>query len=230
MKEVNILRILGFSITRISKEDEHDAEVFKRVVTRLNDVCDDLLKFLRSPDGFAIDHSTVDKFIHSCDTIFSLGDIYSHNKFASPSVVFSVAETLDDLRDNIAEFGHVVMSINRFENIMENMSEDEINKSESSENIERFNELSNLMLNKTVTALVSELNCILHIISYDRERVLANVDIIRDYKRRNKEFRTGSSKCVNYVVKFKRPMPMNPAQDLSNKNKNKNKEGVKKHE
>ena len=230
MKEVNILRILGFSITRISKEDEHDSEVFKRVVTRLNDVCDDLSKFLRSPDGFAIDHSTVDKFIHSCDTIFSLGDIYSHNKFASPSVVFSVAETLDDLRNTIAEFGHVVMSINRFENIVENMPEDMINKSESSEDIERFDELSNSMLNKTVATLVSELNCILHIISYDRERVLANVDIIRDYKRRNKEFRTGSSKCIDYVVKFKRPMPMNPAQDLSNKNKNKNKEGVKKHE
>ena len=197
-------------------------------MTRLNDVCDDLLKFLRSPDGFAIDHSTVDKLIHSCDTIFSLGDIYSHNKFASPSVVFSISETLVDLRNTIAEFGHVVMSINRFENIVENMPEDMINKSESSEDIERFDELSNSMLNKTVAALVSELNCILHIISYDRERVLANVDIIRDYKRRNKEFRTGSSKCVDYVVKFNRPMPMNPAQDLSNKNKNK--EGVKKHE
>lgn len=228
MKEVNILRILGFSITRVSKEDEHDAEVFKRVVTRLNDVCNDLSKFLSSPNGFDIDHSTVDKLIHSCDTIFSLGDIYSHNKFASPSVVFSVAETLDDLRDNIAKFGHVVMSINRFENIMENMSEGAMDESVSSEDFERFNELSNSMLNKTVAALVSELNCILHIISYDRERVLANVDIIRDYKRRNKEFRTGSSKCVDYVVKFKRPMPMNPAQDLSNKNKNK--EGVKKHE
>lgn len=224
------MRILGFSITRVSKEDEHDAEVFKRVVTRLNDVCDDLSKFLRSPDGFNVDHSAVDKLIHSCDTIFSLGDIYAHNKFASPSIVFSIAETLDDLRDNIAEFSHVVMSINRFENIMENMSEGAMDESVSSEDFERFNELSNSMLNKTVTTLVSELSCILHIISYDRERVLANVDIIRDYKRRNKEFRTGSSKCIDYVVKFKRPMPMNPAQDLSNKKKNKNKEGVKKHE
>ena len=150
---MNILRILGFNITQISKEDEHDAEVFKRVVTRLNDACDDLSKFLRSPDGFGIDHSTVNKLIHSFDTIFSLGDIYSHNKFASPSVVFSVAETLDDLRNTIAEFCHVVMSINRFENITENTSEDTINKSESSEDIERFNELSNLMLNKTVAAL-----------------------------------------------------------------------------
>lgn len=224
------MRILGFNITRVSKEDEHDAEVFKRVVTRLNDACDDLSKFLRSPDGFNVDHSAVDKLIHSCDTIFSLGDIYAHNKFASPSVVFSLAETLDDLRDNIAEFSHVVMSINRFENIMENMSEGAMDESVSSEDFERFNELSNSMLNKTVVTLVSELNCILHIISYDRERVLANVDIIRDYKRRNKEFRTGSSKCIDYVVKFKRPMPMNPAQDLSNKKKDKNKEGVKKHE
>lgn len=224
------MRILGFNITRVSKEDEHDAEVFKRVVTRLNDACDDLSKFLRSPDGFNVDHSAVDKLIHSCDTIFSLGDIYAHNKFASPSIVFSIAETLDDLRDNIAEFSHVVMSINRFENIMENMSEGAMDESVSSEDFKRFNELSNSMLNKTVTTLVSELSCILHIISYDRERVLANVDIIRDYKRRNKEFRTGSSKCIDYVVKFKRPMPMNPAQDLSNKKKNKNKEGVKKHE
>ena len=224
------MRILGFSITRVSKEDEHDAEVFKRVVTRLNDACDDLLKFLKSPDGFNVDHSAVDKLIHSCDTIFSLGDIYAHNKFASPSIVFSIAETLDDLRNTIAEFSHVVMSINRFENIMENMSEGAMDESVSSEDFERFNELSNSMLNKTVTTLVSELSCILHIISYDRERVLANVDIIRDYKRRNKEFRTGSSKCIDYVVKFKRQMPMNPAQDLSNKKKNKNKEGAKKHE
>ena len=229
---MNILRIFGFSITRVSEEDEHDAEVFKRTVIRLQDTCDDLLKFFTSQDGFNVDHVTLDKLIRTCDTIFSLGDIYAHNKFASPSVVFSIAETLDDVRSNISEFGHVTMSVGRFENIMENIPEEAIKESMSSEDIEKFNNLSNSMLNRIVSSLVSDLNCIIHIISYDRERVITDVDIIRDHKRRNKEFRSGSSKGISYVVKFKRPMPMNPAQDLSNKkkNKNKNKEGVKKHE
>ena len=224
------MRILGFSITRVSKEDEHDAEVFKRVVTRLHETCVDLLKFFTNQDGFNIDNVTLDKLIRTCDTIFSLGDMYARNKFASPSVVFSIAETLDDVRDNISEFGHVAMSVGRLENLMKNVPEEAIKESMSSDDIDRFDKMTNSMLDRIVSSLVADLNCIIHIISYDRERVLADVDIIRDYKRRNKEFRTGSSKGIDYVVKFKRPMPMNPAQDLSNKNKNKNKEGVKKHE
>lgn len=211
---------------RVSKEDEHDAKVFKRVVMRLHNTCKDLIKFLTSPDGFKIDDAALDKIIQMSDSIYSLADIYAHNKFASPSVTFNIIDLLNDTKHEIAEFGDVIMHVSRLNAMTCRMSEDAIEETSVIEEITQFNKLSESILNRLVISIVSDMNCMIHVISYDHERCMSNVDIIRDYKRCQRETKLGSINNIEYVIKFKKHMPINPSQDPSNKKK----EGVSKHE
>ena len=208
------MNIFGFTITRTDKkkQDEEDLDGFKSTVIMLKDTINTTQNMLRHVYQHP-DIETIQDFAQYQEEIESLVNIYNSNKFSKPTSMFSLSNTIEDMRasfHDIAKRGKQLamlkaeteMLADSFKYIGNAYS---FNSRDISYLLKSSQENSFRQLMEALGAGLKtyrlSLNAILFTITYDSMRIESGVDIIKEYYETKNH--TVPKKGIRYTLRFK---------------------------
>lgn len=192
------MRIFGLNITRQSTYDIKEAESFKAIISLISTGCTTMRRMISS-DLNIENIEFVSDLSNELQKLVGFVDLYSHNKFSSPAESFEIECTIAMLKLSVS---NIIKAVNK--NIMQ--SESCINDMTDEERLDFHKQLFVQLIenvNKTDISLMS----IEFIIAYDKAKCISNVDIIQDYKKRQRM--KLSNVDTLYTVKFAKPKVYN---------------------
>lgn len=208
------MNIFGFTITRTDKKkaDEADLDVFKSTLIMLKDTILRTQKMLRHVYQHP-DIETIQDFAQCQEEIESLVNIYNSNKFSKPASMFSLSNTIEDMRisfHDIAKRGRqLAMLKTETEMLAESfkyigdawqLTSRDISHLLKSSQENSFRQLMQALGAELKTYRLS-LNAILFTITYDSMRLESGVDIIKEYYETKNH--TVPKKGIRYMLRFK---------------------------
>lgn len=201
------MEIFGFSITRVSKKDKAELEVFTNTVKRFEDCISRGRTILESSE-FELPH--VQMLAEIQEELECLVDIYSKNKFAKPATHFSLVDVVGSMGSVYKNYAHACGQIARLREEAIRFDEMKNNKTFpfgeqfaklEGEAIKRAHEAASSNYFKAFVDYQLSLNALRFNITYDVTRIETGVDIISDYYKSKKQ--SLDDKRTLFHVKFK---------------------------
>ena len=185
--------MFGYSIKIVRKRDLQQCDVYKRIIPKINKLCKDLIEWVNT---FHFDEDHDLQFIYlSIDTLSAYSDIYMENKYSSPSGAMSLSRSCDRLVRLMASLGKLVSTVKDASELIT-----EINENPNDEHIDSIEDISNeyeCIITDSEDSLIEMFNVIkciaedmLATLNYETIRISEGVDIIDEYKRREKRFKS----------------------------------------
>lgn len=191
------MKLFGFNITRVRQEDEQELQVFKNTVINFNA---QIIAFIKYMEGeIRLDINLINYLLQKIRTFGSYYKIYDGCKFSSPSNVFNMEEQMNKVSKCSTNISLCIT-----EDIKCNM----LIRDQFMDDYEKIDELRQKQksllstINHNIFEMTTALRSILHIIEYDYRRIEAGVDIIKEYKHRQKQ--TLDKRETQYIIRFKR--------------------------
>lgn len=186
-------KMFGYSIKIVRKRDLQQCDVYKRIIPKINKLCKDLIEWVNT---FHFDEDHDLQFIYlSIDTLSAYSDIYMENKYSSPSGAMSLSRSCDRLVRLMASLGKLVSTVKDASELIT-----EINENPNDEHIDSIEDISNeceCVITDSEDSLIEMFNVIkciaedmLATLNYETIRISEGVDIIDEYKRREKRFKS----------------------------------------
>jgi hypothetical protein len=208
------MNIFGFTITRTDKkkQDEEDLDVFKSTVIMLKDTINTTQKMLRHVYQHP-DIETIQDFAQYQEEIESLVNIYNSNKFSKPASMFSLSNTIEDMRISFHDIAKRGKQLAMLKSETEMLAESfkyignaySFNSRDISYLLKSSQENSFRQLMEALGAGLKtyrlSLNAILFTITYDSMRIESGVDIIKEYYETKNH--TVPKKGIRYTLRFK---------------------------
>lgn len=187
------LKMFGYSIKIVKKRDLQQCDIYKRIVPKINKLCKDLIEWVNT---FRFDEDHDLQFIYlSIDTLSACSDIYVENKYSSPSGAMSLSRSCERLVRLMASLGKFVSNVKDAGELIAKINEDP--DAEHINSIEYIsNECKSIITDSedTLIEMFNVIKCIaenmLATLNYETIRISEGVDIIDEYKRREKRFKS----------------------------------------
>lgn len=206
------MRIFGLDITRCSKVDRREEQVFIKTVT---DVYDILCSFMAYIDKTIIDHSNEPEIIQTTyefsETMTKLLMIYDDNKFSVPITSVGIIQKLQQIRMHIAQVQQLVSMhykvLQRNAQMQQKLDNEELDDSTTikyQEVIDQFDHAETVYEESVVSALrllFADINTTIPIIQYDVMKVMFGVDIVRSYYHNQHVYRSARKWHSEYKFK-----------------------------
>lgn len=198
------MKIFGLTITRTSKCDMKDLDIFKKAVDGLRLTIEEGLEIVDEEPGI----DTVQNLARIQEQVESHVEIYNNNKFSKPATMFRLSELTTEMREVYLRYAQMSSNlariqddIDRINNIMRHSNDEVIdNKTLRSIEMSYKRALSEIAFASKQYEIC--LNAFLFTITYDITRIDTGVDIIKEYYDTNKN--TVPKNGFEYIVKFKK--------------------------
>lgn len=180
--------MFGYTLKLVKKKDVQQCKLFKKSVIGIDDKCKQLRRFLI--DRFdIINADDIGELVMYVDSISTYTDIYANNKYSSPSAVLGLSDIMKKMQEFIPRFIEIHSLLNESEQKMEYVNDNK----DSCEDVDELNmeyECIKSQTEELVSDMVGELVCVTKIINRivnsDIIKIESDVDIIHEYRKREK--------------------------------------------
>lgn len=196
------MRFLGFDIKRRKKSDLREVDVFKKTTTSIDDLCTGYIELLKR--GFDLNPESMTTLLDTIECLRSLTEIYSRNKYSTPSAAFKIKDEASKVYTSTFQFVDTVISMKCVDSISSTlsklkaeMSDEEIDETSDNEFVSSMNNSPTMFKQKLdgiAGHIIINLKAIRHTVIFDMTRIQTGVDVIDDYhksiKIKNSEYDT----------------------------------------
>ena len=197
----------GYKLRLVKDSDRKEYELFERAVFAINTQSNNLSKWLL--DGFLLDADTVQQLTIDIEGLHTFIDIYFNNKYSSPSSTMFMFSQMDILRKTSSQIIDVISEVANIDKL-----KDQVDNGMVPPNVEfdphEFEETYNNAMNtatvhakKLTNIMIGALKGITLVIESDLLKLMMGVDIMKEYKKRNKRFIKDKNLETEFVVRFK---------------------------
>ena len=209
------MRIFGLEIRKASKVDYEEAEQFKQLVAKLYD---ELNAYGRDLESFSVEHidARVSAMIFNhVENIKSYLKLYEDNKFSQPGECFSLIYHIGELEKKSVAFNKVVANARR--TIVEDLrayatfmqqqvmhgheDDDDDDEYDIDERVYRFRDKLQ-EIHTHIKYIETHIDILLLIIKYDAVKIAMGVDLVMEYKNRQKRIKLNGGDTLEYKVSF----------------------------
>lgn len=192
--------MFGYKLKLVKNEDLLQVELYKKCVYGIQNKCRELIDFMKS--GFDINIDTASTVIKHIEELTTFIDLYNANKFSLPGNALMLFSTIDELKNDISKFIDILRASAEARQIVRESSYDpDVDMDEVNECYENVRQEIHEHLNRVVGSIITLLDNILINIKYDLIKITMGVDIIEDYKTRQKLLSKDKSLTTSFVFK-----------------------------
>ena len=202
-----MIRTFGYRIKIVKKKDLRELELFEKSVFAINQQANDMINFLHS--DFVLDENTCHQFTMDIDGLHKFVDVYVNNKFSLPHSGISLYQLINDIRKNLStafDVGYQLAKVNEYGIKARNEIESGTVTFDPDEFQSDYNDamrIGNETLVKSLKVIEMSLHRVNLVIEGDLIKLKLGVDIIDDYKKRQKRLPKDKDLMTEFMVKFK---------------------------
>lgn len=202
-----MIRTFGYRIKIVKNKDLQELELFEKSVRAINQQANDMINFLHS--NFVLDENACHQFTVDIDGLHKFVDIYVNNKFSLPHTGLNLYHLIDEMRKQfstifevgsqlakVAEYGIRAKQEIESGNPMFDPDEFQVEYDDAMR-------VGNETLAKSFKIIEMSLHRINLVIEGDLIKIKLGVDIIDDYKKRQKRLPKNKDLMTEFIVRFK---------------------------
>lgn len=202
-----MIRTFGYRIKIVKNKDLQELELFEKSVRAINQQTNDMINFLHS--NFVLDENACHQFTVDIDGLHKFVDIYVNNKFSLPHTGLNLYHLIDEMRKQfstifevgsqlakVAEYGIRAKQEIESGNPMFDPDEFQVEYDDAMR-------VGNETLAKSFKVIEMSLHRINLVIEGDLIKIKLGVDIIDDYKKRQKRLPKNKDLMTEFIVRFK---------------------------
>ena len=202
-----MIRTFGYRIKIVKNKDLQELELFEKSVRAINQQTNDMINFLHS--NFVLDENACHQFTVDIDGLHKFVDIYVNNKFSLPHTGLNLYHLIDEMRkqfSTIFEVGSQLAKVAEYGI----RAKQEIESGNPAFDPDEFQveyddamRVGNETLAKSFKVIEMSLHRINLVIEGDLIKIKLGVDIIDDYKKRQKRLPKNKDLMTEFIVRFK---------------------------
>ena len=202
-----MIRTFGYRIKIVKNKDLQELELFEKSVRAINQQTNDMINFLHS--NFVLDENACHQFTVDIDGLHKFVDIYVNNKFSLPHAGLNLYHLIDEMRkqfSTIFEVGSQLAKVAEYGV----RAKQEIESGDPTFDPDEFQveyndamRVGNETLAKSFKVIEMSLHRINLVIEGDLIKIKFGVDIIDDYKKRQKRLPKNKDLMTEFIVRFK---------------------------
>lgn len=211
------MRLFGLEIRKASDLDYEEAEQFKRLVAK---VYNELNAYGRDLESFSvenIDAKVSAMIFNHVENIKSYMKLYEDNKFSQPGECFSLVYHIAELEKKSIAFNKVVANARRtiaedlraYATFMQQRvnhgydeyDDDDDDEYDIDEGVYRFRDKLQ-EIHTHIKYIETHIDILLLIIKYDVVKITMGVDLVMEYKNRQKRIKLNGGDTLEYKVSF----------------------------
>jgi hypothetical protein len=200
--------MFGYKLKLVKNSDLLEVDMMKKALSGIDNIIEEFGDFIAA--GMDLNQATIKKITEMNDDLGVYVDIYFNNKFSLPSNALMMYSNMDTIRSNsliiidtITEYYKLQSVKEKYEHEVENgiLSYSEQNAI-SSEMSKGFNKINN-NLGMASANIINGLLLLSAAIRGDKTRVTMGVDIIKDYKHRQKMRKQNEKLDGSFTIEYK---------------------------
>jgi hypothetical protein len=191
----------------VKNKDLQELELFEKSVRAINQQTNDMINFLHS--NFVLDENTCHQFTVDIEGLHKFIDIYVNNKFSLPHTGLNLYHLIDEMRKQfsaIFEVGSQLAKVAEY-GVRAKQEIDSGNPTFDPDEFQvEYNDamrVGNETLAKSFKIIEMSLHRINLVIEGDLIKIKLGVDIIDDYKKRQKRLPKNKDLMTEFIVRFK---------------------------
>lgn len=199
--------MFGYRLKFVKKKDLEELEIFEKSVRFINSQVHDMINYILHLDH--MDPPTQQQLLLDVSGLNAFVDIYYHNKFSSPSNTFQMFKMIDDMKMRLNDISDITLECSKISESVKLACEAEANHDPSFDR-EEFETLykqtvntANQQIRRLLRRIIADLKNIDIVIEADLFRLIIGVDIIKDYKDRQKRFINDKELMTDFGVRYK---------------------------
>ncbi len=211
------MRLFGLEIRKASDLDYEEAEQFKRLVAK---VYNELNAYGRDLEAFSvenIDTKVSAMIFNHVENIKSYMKLYEDNKFSQPGECFSLIYHIAELEKKSIAFNKVVANARRtiaedlraYATFMQQRvnhgydeyDDDDDDEYDIDEGVYRFRDKLQ-EIHTHIKYIETHIDILLLIIKYDVVKIAMGVDLVMEYKNRQKRIKLNGGDTLEYKISF----------------------------
>lgn len=202
-----MIRTFGYRIKIVKNKDLQELELFEKSVRAINQQTNDMINFLHS--NFVLDENACHQFTVDIDGLHKFVDIYVNNKFSLPHTGLNLYHLIDEMRKQfsaIFEVGSQLAKVAEYGVRAKQEIESGNPTFDPDEFQVEYNDamrVGNETLAKSFKIIEMSLHRINLVIEGDLIKIKLGVDIIDDYKKRQKRLPKNKDLMTEFIVRFK---------------------------
>ena len=199
-----MIPLFGYKLKLVKKKDLDELEQFDRIVRIINQQVYDMVNYITKLEK--VDIPIQNQLVLDITGLNTFVDIYFHNKFSSPSssllmlkMTASIMKHLKGIMNVTGKCASIVKKAKR------SQSED-FNCFDDDDFNYRYREImddANRLISGYLLSIVTDLKNISIVVEPDLFRLVLGVDIIKDYKDRQKRFSSDKELMTNFSIRYK---------------------------
>ena len=199
--------MFGYRLKFVKKKDLEELDIFEKTVRFINSQVHDMINYIIRID--TIDPPIQNQLLLDMTGLNAFVDVYYHNKFSSPSNTFQMFRMLDDMKKRLNDISDITVECARIAETIKLAHEAEANQDPTFDRDEfetmykQTIDTANQQIQRLLRRIIADLKNIDIVIEADLFRLIIGVDIIKDYKDRQKRFIDDKQLMTNFGVRYK---------------------------
>lgn len=192
--------MFGYTIKLVKKRDIVEQEEFERVTVALNTELNEFMTWLRN--AFVADGDSIKQLTINIEGLHSMIDVYSHNKYSTPSGVINMNSRISEIRKYASNIATYVERIIDMHDLMSGVPTSYDKFDEMLKEYKLAMTITERDLTKDISMIYSALQFIQLSIENDVIQIMMGVDIGELYRSRKKCLKKQGDLVNRFTIDF----------------------------